>query len=406
VQALLAGWSQYRCAPREVSAGNWVGMDCGGAAPVLRVSQFQRPHTLVNAALPVSVDSREAGLEGPVKNQGAVGACTALSLSSAMEHELRRAGIQEPVSALHIWSNYGVGNMGRAGDSNVDKRLAGDSAWPYDPATACKISRDDDDSCRGAYGVTPNTASHDPQVMGEKTRADGAGKFGLVGIERVSGDPEELAAILAGGSDLWVAFNFNDAWESRNIQSGVIRDYAVGEDTGHAVVLAGYRTVGNGRQFLIHNSWGPSWGQNGYAWISDNMVRTQMRYAYRVRIGEPSGAPTPQVPGIPGLPSIPGLPQLPGLPGAQPANPGGTCPLGQAVDIIYQRCMPACAGGQPAAAGLCAPVIPGVPGASSPPAPAGKCPSGQGPDVMSGKCGPLCAGGLPTIGGLCLPHVQ
>ena len=53
---------------------------------------------------------------------------------------------------------------------------------------------------------------------------------------------------------------------------------------GHAVVVSGYRETPSGRQFLIHNSWGESWGDKGYAWFSEKMVLKKMYYAYKVKI--------------------------------------------------------------------------------------------------------------------------
>ncbi|MBU0609242.1 MAG: hypothetical protein KKI08_15250 [Armatimonadetes bacterium] len=393
VAALAASLPQSPCRPAEMSPGNWVGFDCTAPSIVTRALSFTRPHGFATAGLPPGIDQREAGMEGPIKSQGAVGACTAMSLSTAMEHELRRMAITEPISALHVWSQYAVPQMGTAGDSNLDKALSADAVWPYDPATACKMMRRSFDSCGSAYGVSSNSADGDAVIQAAKNKADGTGRYQLIGIERLtSTDPDEIAGIIAGGSDVWVAFNVNTAaWQSKSMVGGVIQDYSETESTGHAVVLAGYRTAGAQRQFLIHNSWGPGWGVNGYGWISESMVRTQLRYAYRVRVANPNepGGTTP--------------------PGGNP--PGGTppgadgCPPGQVRDIVYGQCMPACPSGQPPAAGLCVPSFPGLPPPTQPPA-SGSCPAGQAPDVMNGQCAPLCAGGLPAIGGLCLPHVQ
>ncbi len=39
----------------------------------------------------------------------------------------------------------------------------------------------------------------------------------------------------------------------------------------HAVVTVGYGTASTGRCFLIRNSWGEGWGDDGYAWIAEDL---------------------------------------------------------------------------------------------------------------------------------------
>ena len=91
VSALMGSLSRSPCRPHEMSPGNWIGFDCSppnfvlGALPFQRTQQF----TTSTGALPDAVDHRSNGMEGPVKNQGAVGTCTAVSLSTAMENALR-----------------------------------------------------------------------------------------------------------------------------------------------------------------------------------------------------------------------------------------------------------------------------------------------------------------------------
>jgi hypothetical protein len=352
-----------------MSPGNWIGFDCSPPNFVLGALPFQRSQqfTTGTGSLPDAVDHRANGMEGPVKNQGAVGTCTAVSLSTAMENALRKVRQTQNLSALHIWSNYRVPSMGSAGTSNKNKRIATEATWPYDAAQACKMMERSHDSCGAAYDVQPNSANSDPQIKASKARADGAGVYTLVGVERLtSHDPAELATVIAGGDDLWVAFNMNmDAWSNRSMVNNVIQDYVVTSQTGHAVVLSGFRVVKGHKQFLIHNSWGTGWGEGGYAWIGENMVRSQLRYAYRVRVGDPAG---------------------------------GTSPAGSQ-----------CPNGAPAIGGLCLPGIPGMTPPQPGPAPGGNqsgCPSGQAKDMLSGQCTNACPNGAAPVGGLCLPHVQ
>src|SRR5262249_8553052 len=109
-------------------------------------------------------------------------------------------------------------------------------------------------------------------------------------------DLDEMSAVLAGGDAIWASFWVDsNAWTNNAMRgTSVIPEYERTDDTSHAVVLAGYRIVGAHKQFLIHNSWGPRWGEGGYAWISDTMVQKQLRAAYKVKVTDGGGGPGPQ----------------------------------------------------------------------------------------------------------------
>jgi hypothetical protein len=386
VPALIALQGRIPCAPREVAPGTWATFDCGPFQALTRAVQyipFVRLNFLPTGPLPAAVDHRTEGSEGPVKDQGAVGACTALSLSTAMDNAVRRMGRKDVVSALHLWSRYGVGITGQAGDSNVGKSVAVEPTWSYNPVKACKLARAPMDTCGVAYGVSSASEDFDPPLKAEHVNADASGRYRLAAVEQLHirpADPNELAGVLAGGDDIWISFSVNDqAWMNRSLHDAVIPDYETVEDTGHAVVLAGYRTLQNGtKQFLIHNSWSTHWGQGGYGWISEAMVARYTRAAYRVRVGEGGGGPVP-------------------------GQATGDCPAGQVKAPILGTCVPA--GGVPGLPGFPAPSQPPAQPAPSPNQPQnqGSCPQGQAPDVMTGRCANVCAGGVPAVGGMCLP---
>lgn len=361
------------CAPEEVAPGVWASFDCSNPEPMRRASAFVQRFQAFAGPLPIVVDHRAFGLEGPVKDQGAVGACTAFSLSTAMESAVRRMGRQDVISPLHIWSKYGIPMMGLAGDQNVEERIALEPSWPYDPVKACKLTRQPLDSCGSAYGVASGTGVFDPRLRAEQKVADAAGRYRLVSVEQLNTSPvspQEIAAVLASGDDLWASFWVDtNAWKHRSLSNGVIPEYQRRGSSGHAVVIAGYRTIGLSRQFLIHNSWSERWGEGGYGWISESMVVRHLRAAYRVRVADASGA----------------APPAPPSPQPQPP-PAGDCPSGQAKAPVF---------------GVCLPAIPGF-SIPTPPVP-GACAQGQVLDLMTGQCAPACPGGASAVGGLCVP---
>lgn len=400
---------QVACAPREVAPGVFAAFDCGMHRDVSRAIAPTMRMNFLSGPLPPIVDHRLTGLEGPIKNQGAVGTCTAMSLSTAMDHAVRKMGRGDVVSALHVWSKYAISSMGVAGDQTEGEHIALEGSWPYDPVKACKLLREPFDSCGKAYGVTSGTGDLDTGLRSEKKSADGAGRYKIAAIEQLRSRPadiDEMSAVLAGGDAVWASFSVSDAWDSNNLQGGsVIPDYDVTENSGHAVVLAGYRTVNGHRQFLVHNSWSPRWGEGGYGWLSDTMVSRHLRAAYKVRITDGTG------------------------PSPNPHPNTNACPAGQAPDSVLGSCAPVCASGSAPAAGVCLPTIPGfpapgglptlpgmpgpgvlpslpfpIPGVTPGPAPQGQsCAQGQVTDVVSGQCASPCPGGAPPMGGLCLP---
>lgn len=59
---------------------------------------------------------------------------------------------------------------------------------------------------------------------------------------------------------------------------------------GHAQCVVGYNDKQYGGAFLIMNSWGPSWGKNGFAWVRYRDFRHFVREAYGLEPMEKTGA--------------------------------------------------------------------------------------------------------------------
>src|SRR4051812_25597769 len=227
--AALQGLLGARCAPRQVAPGEYATLDCGVSHWISRAVAYLPKMALLGGPLPAAVDHRASGTEGPIKSQGAVGACTAFSLSSTMDNAVRRMGRGDVIAPLHVWSRYGIPEMGTAGEETVDKTLTLEPSWPYDPIKACKLNHAPLDSCGRAYGVASGSASLDPALQAEKAAADAQGRYRLVAVERLHARPadiDEMAAVLAGGDDVWAAFSVDgDAWSNGALQGNVIPDY-------------------------------------------------------------------------------------------------------------------------------------------------------------------------------------
>jgi hypothetical protein len=44
----------------------------------------------------------------------------------------------------------------------------------------------------------------------------------------------------------------------------------------HAIIACGHGTVDGQRALLVRNSWGPRWGQDGYAWLTEKFLESRL----------------------------------------------------------------------------------------------------------------------------------
>jgi hypothetical protein len=338
-----------KCGPREVppNSGHWIHLDCNPHLAVTSAKPFSirkirlmlggrlkldspvgqagGPVELGNggaAALPDAVDHRMDGTEGPIADQGQVGACTAFSLASAMDNGIRRQNKSDTMSPMQIWSHYGFPVIKDAGDENVNKPIATWDAWPYDERSACEIDRSGEGDC-GPYfpPVIPGTAGLDPQMKARVRDTDSKGHWRVTEYDEIASDPDAIAAMLASGADVWFTMNVGTTW--LNPVGDSIADWSEGQiDGGHAVLFAGYRHKNGQRQFLVHNSWGKDWGDQGFAYVSESMVKQFIKHAYKVVVADAAQSVAP--------------------PGDPNALTDDDCPEDQLVDSVSGKCEPIC----------------------------------------------------------------
>lgn len=340
--------------------------------------------------LPPSVDHRGVGTEGPIKDQQVVGDCTAFSLSTVMDNAIRRLNEADVVSAMHVWSHYADPTMESASSRNLNRPLALWADYPYDESVACRMESQDDGCAELLVPhVQVNTAAGDPAVQAQVQNAEARGRYVITEFDQISPvDPNALALQLATGKDVWFALGVSeDAWTSPIVQATAVVPDWTQEDGGHAVALAGYRTTPLGMQFLVHNSWGPTWGDGGYAWISEAMVRAHSQFAYTIAVVDRLAPPPPPTP----------------VPTPQPSGPS-SCPAGYVQPAGMPLCQRPCTTAADCGAGAtCLPVVPGAPNVcvGTNPLTDDDCGAGQLVDVVTGRCAAACANGLRPAAGFC-----
>jgi C1A family cysteine protease len=229
--------------PRKVKRYGWVP-----DLPDQRDHLFAAPPAVV-ASLPPSVDLREQCPKG-VYDQGRLGSCTANAIAAAFEFDLLKQGLTDFMpSRLFIYYNERVklgtvdvdsGAMIRDGIKSVSKQgVCAETSWPYD------VSR---------FTEEPPKACYDEAVGNRATS-----------YQRVLPILNQLKGCLANGYPIVFGFRVYESFETEDVaQTGVVPmprsdEQALG---GHAVLATGYDDA-TGR-FLVRNSWGSGWGQDGY----------------------------------------------------------------------------------------------------------------------------------------------
>ncbi len=324
--------------PLDCAGPGW-GLVPGAARAVIGRSWFRNGKGFAGAsALPAVVNHRQNDTEGPVRAQGRVGACTAFSFATAVDHEIARAtGRPGAVSALHVWSRYHRPVMESAAVGNRGRAVASEASWPYDERRACSWYQ----YCREGCGPSLGVSCREPDA-GEVSAADARADVDITRVTRLDEtDMDELKEVLAKGRDVWFSMFVDRRFESLE-RGAVVRDLDYVRRSGHAMVLAGYQTEPDGTYFLVHNSWGRDWGDGGYAWIHERTLARNVIGAFLVD-ARPAGGVQPTPPAAPKPPAPP----------PEPERKETTCAGDLTPDSVTGECVPPCADGSPRAGSVC-----------------------------------------------------
>ncbi|PHT49352.1 hypothetical protein CQW23_09099 [Capsicum baccatum] len=197
--------------------------------------------------VPSNMDWRKSGVVTSVKDQGRCGCCWAFSAVAALEGANKLSSgnlisLSEQQLLDCTTENNGCygGLITTAYDFIVNNGgIAKESDYPYE---------ENQDSCKsqGASAV------------------DSTVKINRYENVPASSEPALLTAVARQPVSVGIAINE----DFKSYQSGVY-DGNCGDQLNHAVTIIGYGTNEDGTKYwLVKNSWGTSWGENGYMKIA------------------------------------------------------------------------------------------------------------------------------------------
>jgi hypothetical protein len=318
-------WNGQEVVPAACARGALFGRDAEGAEPIVPPKLLRGDRQ----ARPRVVDHRFDKTEGPVRSQGRAPACTAFATAAALDHAVARwTGVAPSTAVMLLWSRYHTPQTTKAIAANLGLVVGSEADWRFDARTAmgwlpCPSGKPPPEGC----GLTP-----DPK---RAAQLEGKPVATFTDVEYIDEpDVEDLEEHLAAGQDVLVGMDLPQSFAPRGKPGARYVSHYVeaAPDSGHAVLVAGYARLEKSTYFLLHNSWGQTWGDGGYAWIHEQTLLSHLREALVVE-AEPEVAGTK----------------------ARPVRERGSiqCTEPLVPDALRGICTPACADGSPRHDGVC-----------------------------------------------------
>jgi len=203
--------------------------------------------------LPESVDWRTKGAVSDVKNQGSCGSCWAFATTEMIEsYAAIASGSMTELSSQQVTSctPNSMACGGTGGCRGSIPQLGYTYIQLFGHAT--------EDSYPYVSGRTSDTEDCEYDVL------DTMPVVGITGYDTMTNDMEATMAHIANVGPLAVAVDAGSwSFYSGGVFSGC--DYSDNIGLNHAVQLVGYGTdAAEGDYWIVRNSWGSSWGENGY----------------------------------------------------------------------------------------------------------------------------------------------
>lgn len=245
------------CVPSKNQQDDWTFEDAVDAGVVV-----------LPEAIPNAVDLREDWW--PVDEQGGLGACVGFATAFGVLrwHYLKAGWIQESQkpSARFIWmanketdeiTSYPSTFLEKAG---TQTKLALGVARKY----GCVL--EDDLPTNGALSILPGATFYTK-----------AARLRIATYHNLGGDPDVWRTWLASTGPILTRLDVDQTWDHARLTDGRLDTYLPNTTRGgHAVCLVGYTPD----YFIVRNSWGKAWGDNGFGYASNAYAAAAFTEAY------------------------------------------------------------------------------------------------------------------------------
>jgi cathepsin L len=214
----------------------------GGTKPVPReyIRSKNYPEEIAGRTIPASLDWRTQNAVTPVKNQGQCGSCWAFSTTGSVEgaHAIATKNLislseQQLMDCASSYGNQGCngGLMDDAFEFIIKNGgICSEASYPY----------------KGVEG-TCKTCTEVATISSY--------------VDNPSGNENNLSTLIQNGP---VSIAIEADQSAFQFYSGGVFSAACGHNLDHGVLIVGYGTLSSKPYWIVKNSWGATWGMQGY----------------------------------------------------------------------------------------------------------------------------------------------